>query len=108
MANYARYSGDERRHHKVFITKNTEYHVRAGRVVAVRPRGSKEWLDTHQALAMKVQGFIPVGTFLPQAGAPKPGHRLYLATAGDDVVTSPIVAIVRPPKNTVAEYPHAS
>ena len=104
---YSRYSGAERRTHKVFVTKNTEYHVRAGMVVAVRPRGSKEWLSEHSALSMMVQGFILPGTFLPQAGSPKPGQRAYLAINGDDVVTSAIVAIVRPPKSTVAEYPES-
>jgi hypothetical protein len=105
MATYTRYQGDERRHHKVFVTKHTEYHVRAGTVVAVRPRGSKEWLAQHDALNMKLEGFVPTGQFLPQAGLPKPGQRLYLATYDNDVVTSPVVAVVRPPKTTVAEYP---
>lgn len=100
-----RYEGDERRTHKVFITKNTEYHVRAGKVVAVRSRGSKDWLDIHQALTMKIEGFIANGAHLPQLGQPKPGQRLYLARENDDVVTSPVVAIVRPPKAVVAEYP---
>ncbi len=100
-----KYDGDERRVHKVFITKNTEYHAKKGRIVAVRPRGAKEWLATHQALDMAIEGSIPTGTYLPTPNAPKPGARLYLATTGNDVVTSPVVAIVRPPKATVNEYP---
>jgi hypothetical protein len=107
MASHSRYSGEERRHHKVFVTHHTEYHVRAGQVVAVRPRGSKDWLGAHTALRMKVQGYIVPGTMLPQAGLPRPGQQMYLATPDNDVVTSPIVAIVRPPKNTVADYPPA-
>jgi hypothetical protein len=105
MATFTRYSGDDRRHHKVFVTKNTEYHVRSGTVVGVRPRGSKDWQAEHSAVAMKVEGFVLTGTFIPQPGTPKPGQRLYLATQDNDVVTSPVVAIVRPPKATVAEYP---
>ena len=105
MATYTRYAGDERRHHKIFVTKNTEYHVRKGVVVGVRPRGAKDWHPDHSAVAMRVEGFVLQGTFLPQPGAPKPGQRLYLATQDNDVVTSPVVAIVRPPKATVAEYP---
>jgi hypothetical protein len=101
----ARYSGEERRHHKVYITKNTEYHVRAGQVVAVRPRGSKQWLRRHKALAMRLEGHLDVGTFIPRPGAPRPGQRLFLAIEDNDVVTSPVVAIVRPPKTTVGDYP---
>ncbi|MCU0659448.1 MAG: hypothetical protein MUF64_30550 [Polyangiaceae bacterium] len=101
----ARYSGEERRHHKVYITKNTEYHVRAGQVVAVRPRGSKTWMRRHKALAMKLEGHIEVGTLIPHPGAPRPGQRLFLAVEDNDVITSPVVAIVRPPRSTVVEYP---
>lgn len=101
----ARYAGEERRHHKVYITKNTEYHLRAGRVVAVRPRGSKQWLRKHKALNMKIEGHLEVGSIVPHAGAPRPGQRLFLAVEEDDVVTSPVVAVVRPPRNTVLEYP---
>lgn len=102
-----RYAGQDRRHHKVFITKHTEYHVRSNIVVAVRPRGSKDWLRCHKALAMKIEGYIEQDNLIPRAGIPKPGQRLFLATEDNDVVTSPVVAIVRPPKTTVVEYPTA-
>lgn len=105
MAGIARYTGEDRRHHKVFITKHTEYHTRAGIVVAVRPRGSKDWLGKHTALRMRIEGHIAQGTILPQRGLPKPGQRLFLAREDNDVVTSPVVAIVRPPKTTVLDYP---
>ena len=107
MATITRYEGDERRKHKVYVTKNTEYHLRAGTVVGVRPRGSKDWFSTHEALSMRLEGFLPSGTYLPQPGAPKPGMRAYFAAKDNDVVTSPVVAIVRPPKSTVSEYPNA-
>ena len=100
----SRYAGPDRRVHKVYITKHTEYHVRDGEVVAVRPRGSRDWETNHEALEMRIQGRIGVGLWVPQPGTPRPGERLYLADEESDVVTSPVVAIVRPPKNTVAEY----
>ena len=106
MSNHlAPYSGQDRRHHKVFITKHTEYHVRADEVVAVRPRGAKGWVSSHKALRMRLEGGIKPGTLLPLPGPPRPGQRLYFVRDDNDVVTSAIVAIVRPPKNTVAEYP---
>ena len=46
------YDGPERRIHKVYVTRNTEYHVRAGLCVAVRPRKG-EWVTDHHALSMK-------------------------------------------------------
>ena len=108
MANQTRFTGAERRHRKVFITKHTEYHVAHGEVVAIRTRGTKEWMKTHSAFGMKVVGSIPEGTYLPQLGQPKPGQRLYLARTENDVITSPLVAILRPNKTTVADYPAAA
>lgn len=101
---FSRYAGPDRRVHKVYITKHTEYHVREGQVIAVRARGSREWESDHQALSMQIQGRIGAGLWVPQPGTPKPGERIYLAHSESDVVTSPVVAIVRPPKTTVAEY----
>jgi len=99
------FRGPERRHHKVFVTRNTEYHVRAGVVVAVRPRGSSEWLEHHDALHMQLQGRIGAESQLPLPGVPTPGERMYLARGASDVVTSTIVAIERPEKSLVEQYP---
>ncbi len=103
-----RYEGPDRRHHRVYVTRHTEYHVRGGKVVAVRPRGAREWLDAHSALDMRIEGKIPQGMWVPQAGPPRPGERLYLVIDERDVVTSPVVAIVRPPRTTVSEYPSSN
>jgi hypothetical protein len=105
MAVHKAYQGPDRRLHKVFITKHSEYHIRRNEVVAVRPRGSKEWLTDHTALAMTLVGRINPGSLLPQSGSPRPGQRMYLAHGDNDVVTSAVVAIVRPPKQTVSAYP---
>ena len=37
------YEGSDRRVHQVFVTRNTEYHVRAELCVAVRDRGLGRW-----------------------------------------------------------------
>ena len=99
------FQGPERRHHKVFVTRNTEYHVRAGVVVAVRPRGTNQWLDQHDALHMQLQGRIGAESRLPLPGVPEPGERMYLARGTSDVVTSTIVAVERPAKVLVEQYP---
>lgn len=56
---------------------------------------------------MKIEGYIEPDNFIPRAGIPKPGQRLFLATEDNDVVTSPVVAIVCLPRTTVVEYPTA-
>ena len=98
------YDGPERRIHKVYVTRNTEYHVRAGLCIAVRPRKG-EWVTDHHALSMKLAAHMKVGTLLPLLDTPKIGHRLYFSRGKDDVLTSPVVAIVRPAKEIVAGYP---
>jgi hypothetical protein len=102
------YAGPERRRHRLYITRFTEYHVRDGRVVAVRGRGETRWQTSHRAVGMKVEGHIEDGALAPRPGAPSPGERLYLATEDLDVVTSTVVAIERPSREIVAQYPTAA
>src|SRR6187549_387121 len=44
------YEGTERRRHRVYMTRNTEYHFRDGVCVAVRDRRTGDWLPGHLAL----------------------------------------------------------
>jgi hypothetical protein len=102
----AEFARPERRRHRLFITRNTEYHVRDGYVVAVRPRGSTEWLLSHSALGMSIQGGVRGESPVPQPGDPGPGERLYLTSPnGKSLITSTIVSVERPPKVDVANYP---
>ena len=77
------YQGHERRRHKVYITRNTEYHVRDGICVAVRDRRSLSFRGAHIALNLKLEG----------------GVRLYNGTNGQLVKTllPPGVAPPMPP-----------
>jgi len=99
------YSGSERRQHKVFVTRHTEYHFRFDRVIAVRSRDEQSWVLRHDALGMQLEGYVAPGALIPRIGSPELGQRLYLVRGEDDVITSPVVAIVRPPKSLVIEYP---
>jgi hypothetical protein len=99
------YQGAERRQHQVYVTQNTEYHVRGGQVVAVRRRSGGGWLATHAALSMRVMGVVRRNSWLPREGVPGPGDRLYLAHNRNDVVTSPVLEVARPPKDVVSQYP---
>lgn len=99
------YQGPERRIHHIYVTQHTEYHVRRDVCVAVRRRETSEWLPVHDALRMRVEGHVKQGTILPMPGRPRLGHRIYFVNDLTDILTSPVVAIVRPPKVVVSNYP---
>lgn len=102
------YKGVERRRHKVFITRNTEYHFRDGLCVAVRDRREGRWIPDHVALHRPVSGslmFYPSGAIRPSIGQPRLGEALFFATGGRDLVTSPLLEIGRPEKSIVESYP---
>ena len=103
-----RYQGRERRRHKLYVTRNTEYHVRDGVCVAVRNRRTGDWIPVHDALSQPVLGCLSVrqnGEVLPSRGAPKVGDALFFETAGRELLTSALCAIERPAKDIVDGYP---
>src|ERR1700742_5057694 len=76
------YRGPERRRHRVFLTRNTEYHFRDGFCIAVRDRRTGDFLEGHLALHRRVNGglrFFPNGGIAPNGGEPRPGESLYFA-----------------------------
>ena len=102
------YQGNERRRHRVFVTRNTEYHFRDGRCVAVRDRRTGEWLPGHLALRREVFGsirFFTNGAMLPSPGEPRIGEAIFFAAGGRDLITSPLQAVERPGRETVADDP---
>jgi hypothetical protein len=104
----SRYKGPERRRHRVYVTRNTEYHFRDGFCVAVRDRRTGEFLQGHLALHRRVQGglkFFDNGGIAPNAGDPQPGESLYFASDGRDLVTSPLEGVERPHRAVVSGYP---
>src|SRR4051795_618907 len=102
------FQGADRRRHRVYVTKNTEYHFRDGFCVAVRDRRSGDFLPGHLAIERRLHGglkFFPNGAIVPNPGDPRPGEALYFATDGRDLVTSPLERVDRPAKALVAAYP---
>jgi hypothetical protein len=102
------YRGVDRRRHRILVTRNTEYHFRDGLCVAVRDRNTGEWMTDHVALQRTVSGslqFLPNGAIRPNIGQPRVGESLFFATGGRDLVTSPLLQEVRPPKSLVDGYP---
>jgi hypothetical protein len=101
------YGGKERRRHRVFLTRNTEYHFRDALCVAVRDRRTGEWLPGHLALRRQVFGsirFFMNGALLPSPGEPKVGEALFFGEGGRDLITSPLERVERPAKEIVSEY----
>jgi hypothetical protein len=104
------YGGPERRRHRVYLTRNTEYHFRDGFCVAVRDRRTGDFLQGHLALQRRVHGglkFFPNGAIAPNAGEPREGESLYFAADGRDLVTSALEGVERPAKDVVKAYPSA-
>jgi hypothetical protein len=112
------YEGKERRRHRVFVTRNTEYHFRDGFCIAVRDRRTGDFLEGHLALQRRVNGglrFFPNGGIAPNGGEPRPGESLYFAGEGRDphseaarnreLVTSPLESVERPSRDLVEAYP---
>ncbi len=103
----ASYVGVERRVHKVFVTRNTEYHIRNRYCVAVRDRKSGQWLQAHMALRSRIAGalrFTSEGGVLPAKGEPGIGDSLFMQAAGRDLLTSSVLSVERPQRGTVENY----
>jgi hypothetical protein len=102
------YEGPERRRHRVYVTRNTEYHFRDGYCVAVRDRRTGEFLHGHSALEGRIHGglrFFEGGGIAPNPGEPRMGESLYFASEGRDLVTSPLESVERPSRELVRAYP---
>jgi len=106
------YQGTERRRHRVYVTRNTEYHLRDGVCVAVRDRQSRSFRDAHIALHLKLEGIVKMysnGAVLPHVAEPQVGDAIYFNDKrGEEerqIVTSRLEKIDRPSKNDVMLYP---
>lgn len=101
------YLGPERRIHRIFLTRNTEYHLRDWTCVAVRDRHSGQWLSEHFAHGRAVAGSLSVsdgGAISASERLPSVGESMYFETHTRDLVTSSIIAVERPQRDVVAQY----
>ena len=107
------YEGLERRRHRVYVTRNTEYHLRDGVCVAVRDRRSRKFRTAHIALKLKLEGIVKSfsnGAVLPYIAEPCVGDAIYFNEKRMDgeerqIVTSRLEDIGRPSKRDVMTYP---
>jgi len=105
------YSGKERRRHRVFKTRNTEYHFRDELCVAVRDRLSQRFYSAHMALRRSLRGGVKMhfnGAVVPSMDPPAVGDAIYFEFGADgqsrQIVTSRVEAIERPPAKDVVRY----
>lgn len=107
----SRFIGPDRRRHRMYVTKNTEYHFRDGFCVAVRDRRTGNFVPGHLALRRRISGglrFSRNGAIVPNPGDPSLGEAIYFTYDGRDLITSPLESIDRPDKVTVTSYPQLS
>ena len=105
------YRGPERRHHRAYLTRNTEYHFRGALCIAVRDRKSGRWLPAHLALNRTLSGGVrifPNGSASPSAHQPQVGESLHFAEGGRELITSTLCRVERPPLELVESYPRGA
>lgn len=102
------YGGPERRRHRVYVTRNTEYHFRDDVCVAVRDRRTGSWLAGHLAVRRRLTGGLRVnrnGTALPTWRAPRLGESLYFGDGDErELITSTLTDVQRPSREVVNAY----
>lgn len=98
-------TGIERRRNRLFVTQNTEYHLRGRECVAVRDLWSGRWLREHPALGRRLFGAVmPSEKGLEPLSEPKSGCLLWFENGDNDILTSKISAFGRPPKTALRHY----
>ena len=103
------YEGRERRQHRMYVTRNTEYHFRGETCVAVRDRKTGRFLQSHLAVQRTLSGGVKYqanGTAIPSWAPPQVGEALYFGDDGRELATSLCASIERPERNLVAAYPN--
>jgi len=89
----------ERRRHRVFKTRHTEYHLRHDECVGVRDRQSGLWLIDHAALRLRA-----IRAPAAKDSAQWIGRRLCFWGDRSDVLTSPVIDVDRPAAHDLVGY----
>jgi hypothetical protein len=90
---------EDRRRHRVFFTRHTEYHLRDDECVGVRDRESGEWRIDHAALRLRALALPELPSTTEWVGL-----RIQFWGRQTDVLTSPVVAVGRPRLDEVPAY----
>ena len=90
---------ENRRRHRMFVTRNTEYHLRSDQCVGVRDRKTGEWFRHHAALRLRAVKLPPIGQ-----DAHWLGRRIQFWGHAADVLTSEVIEVARPPRFALEYY----
>lgn len=97
--------GQERRRHRLFVTQNTEYHLRDRKCVGVRDLWSGQWHQEHPAVGRQLFGAVMPGPGgLEPISDPQPNCLLWFENGENDILTSRLSVVTRPPKQVVQKY----
>ena len=88
-----------RRRHRLFVTRHTEYHLRADECVGVRDRETGQWVRNHAALRLRALRLPPL-----EHDHGWLGERIQFWGNETDVITTPIVAVGRPARDCLDHY----
>lgn len=97
----------ERRVHRVYVTRTTEYHLRGTTCVAVKDRRTGRPCASHLALRARLSGSVrggDAGIPVTAPDAPDIGDQLLFRGSGRDLVSAPVLSIERPSRPTVSTY----
>lgn len=99
------YMGKERRRHRLFVTQNTEYHLRDRMCVGVRDLWSGQWRTDHPAVGKRLFGAVKSTDLgLEPLAKPEVDSLLWFENGDDDILTSKLTVITRPPKRCLHKY----
>jgi hypothetical protein len=97
----------DRRLHRMFVTENSEYHLKENVCVGIRSLRSGKWITRAKALKARLIGGISsmIEVKLAAPSFPKVGESLlFMTDDGEDVVTTRIKDIRRPPREALNFY----
>lgn len=92
---------------RVFLTRNSEYHLLGCECVGVRDRRSGQWYDTHPA-----EGMALAGSYLDREGQrhatalPRLGEPLRLTASDQDPLETSAVLSIEADDTGVGSRPH--
>ena len=98
-------TGRERRRHVLYVTQNTEYHLKDDRCVGVRDLWTGRWKQGHPAVGKRLFGAVAPSTDgLEPITHPEVNSMLWFDNGDSDIFTSRLTSITRPPKNAIDRY----
>ena len=99
------YAGPNRRRHRLYVTQNTEYHVRDKVCVGVRDLWSGRWRKDHPAVGRTLFGAVKPSEFgLEPQAAPSVDSMLWFENGENDILTSRLTVVTRPQKRCLRHY----